>query len=133
MSHDGIDLDEFRTGLADSVLREIAEHLAALAGSGATAAIDLRSLPLTNADRSELESRLGRGEVTVKLEVAGTSELWETSYSGVWWVRHFGDGGRIASERIEIAAIPQILLSHDEDIAAAATRVREEVEAHGFA
>ncbi len=69
----------------------------------------------------------------MKLEVAGTSELWETRYAGVWWVRHFGDGDRIASERIEIAAIPQILVSQDEDIAAAAARVRGEVETHGFA
>lgn len=133
MSHGNAELDGFRTGLAQSVLREIAERLAALAGGGETAAIDLRSLPMTAADRSELESRLGRGDVTVKLDVAGTSELWETRYSGVWWVRHFGADERIAAERIEIAAIPEILVSHDEDIAAAAARVREEVDTHGCA
>lgn len=119
-----------RRGLAESVLREIVERLALLAASGATAAIDLHSLPMTPADRGELERRLGRGEVTVKLDVGGTSELWETGYSGVWWVRHLGAADRVAVERIEIAAIPEILVAHDEDIAAAAVRAREEVEAH---
>ena len=128
MPHGGTEHEASHTGLAQSVLREIAGHLAALAGAGESAAIDLRSLPMTTADRGELENLLGRGEVMVKLDVAGTSELWETRYSGVWWVRHRGDDERIASERIEIAAIPEILVSHDADIAAAAARIREEVE-----
>ena len=46
------------------------------------------------------------------LKVAGTSEIWETRYAGVWWVRHFGAGDKIAAERIEIAAIPQIFVPH---------------------
>ncbi len=111
----------------------IAGHLAALAGAGESAAIDFRSLPLTAADRGALEGLLGRGEVSAKLDVAGTSELWETRYSGVWWVRHRGDDERIASERIEIAPIPEILVSHEADIAVAAARIREEVEPYGRA
>ncbi|MDE1922212.1 MAG: hydrogenase expression/formation protein, partial [Gammaproteobacteria bacterium] len=103
----------------------------ALARGGEAAAIDLRSLPMTVADRGELESRLGRGEVSVKLELGGASELWETRYSGVWWVRHKGDDDRVASERIEITAIPEILKSQEEDVAAAAARIREEVYRHG--
>ncbi len=133
MPHGSTEHEASHTGLAQSVLREIAGHLAALAGAGESAAIDLRSLPMTAADRGELESLLGRGEVSVKLDVAGTSELWETRYSGVWWVRHRGDDERIATERIEIAAIPEILVSHDADIAAAAARIREEVDSHGRA
>ena len=133
MSHGSTEREASPSGLAQSVLREIAAHLAALADVGESAAIDLRSLPMTAADRGELESLLGRGEVTVKLDVAGTSELWETRYSGVWWVRHRGEGERIATERIEIAAIPEILVSHDADIAAAAARIREEVDLHGRA
>ena len=114
----------FRTGLARSILGEIAEHLTVLADTGQTAAIDLRSLPMTAADRAELEEVLGHGEVEVALDVAGTSEAWETSYAGVWWVRHYGDGERIASERIEIAPLPEILAAHHADIVAAASRLR---------
>ena len=131
MSRDGTERDAPGTGLAQSVLREIAGHLDALARGGEAAAIDLRSLPMTVADRGELESRLGRGEVSVKLELGGASELWETRYSGVWWVRHKGDDDRVASERIEITAIPEILKSQEEDVAAAAARIREEVHRHG--
>ena len=111
---------EIRTGLAQSVLQEIAQHLSVLAAEGETGAIDLRSLPMTAADRSELEDSLGRGEVEATLNVAGMSEVWETRYSGVWWVRHFGADDKIAAERIEITAIPEILVTHGADIAAAA-------------
>jgi hydrogenase-1 operon protein HyaF len=117
------DIAALRTGLAQSVLREIAERLAALARTGERDAIDLRSLPLTSADRGELEDKLGRGDVTAKLTVGGTSELWETRYSGVWWVRHYGAEDKIAAERIEITAIPEILVAHAADIAAACARV----------
>lgn len=123
------DIAGMRTGLAQSVLGEIAERLAALASTGETAAIDLRSLPLTSADRAELEDTLGRGDVTARLTVAGTSELWETRYSGVWWVRHSGADDKVAAERIEIAAVPEILLAHDADIAAACARLRADLGA----
>lgn len=118
---------EIRTGLAQSVLQEIAQHLSVLAAEGETEAIDLHSLPMTAADRSELEDSLGRGEVEATLNVAGISVVWETSYSGVWWVRHFGADDKIAAERIEIAAIPEILVTHGCDIAAAAARLQEDL------
>ena len=55
--------DDPVTGMAQSLLREIAQHLERLARTGARHAIDLRSLPMTRADREELEALLGRGEV----------------------------------------------------------------------
>ena len=118
------DMAAIPTGLAGGVLQEIAGRLADLARTGESAAIDLRSLPMTSTDLDELEHRLGRGEVAARLTLAGASELWETRYSGVWWVRHYGAGGRIAAERIEIAAVPEILVAHAADIAAAAARAR---------
>jgi hydrogenase-1 operon protein HyaF len=125
-SEDGAD---FRTGLAQSLLREIAQHLAALAETGAPAAIDLRSLPMTPADLGELEEMLGCGDVEAVLDVAGTSEIWETRYAGVWWVRHRGAGDAIAAERIEITTVPQILITHADDIAASAARLRDDLAA----
>lgn len=119
--------DGFRTGMAASVLAEIGECLKALAGGGEAAAIDLLSLPMTPADRAELEALLGHGDVEAALDIAGPSQIWETGYSGVWWVRHFGAGDRIAAERIEITALPELLMSHVDDIAAAATRLRQDL------
>ena len=76
------------TGMAWSILTEIHQLLKALSEKGEAGSIDLRSLPMTDADREQLEEILGRGEVRAELELAGVSEVWETAYAGVWWVRH---------------------------------------------
>ncbi|MDE3027686.1 MAG: hypothetical protein KGH84_04750 [Paracoccaceae bacterium] len=117
-----------RTGMAQSVLREICLALSALAATGARDAIDLRSLPLTLADRQELEAVLGRGDVSVALEAVGKSEIWETRFTGVWWLRHFGGDGRVAAEVIEVTPVPDILAAHRDDIGAAAARMAAELE-----
>ncbi len=124
MSPEGEARNGHRTGIADSLIREIADQLDNLARTGEVAAIDLRSLPMTEADRVELAERLGRGEVDILFNVAGTSEAWETNYAGVWWVRHRGADDRIAAERIEIAPVPDMLTVSGEDIAMAAARLR---------
>ncbi len=111
-----------KTGMAEPVLREIHALLASFSATGQTAAIDLAGMPLTRADREALETFLGRGEVSATLDVAGRSEIWETAYSGVWWVRHWG-GDAVASELIEITAIPEILKTDRTDAAGAAKRL----------
>lgn len=121
-------LDATITGMALSVLAEVGRLLDALAESGRPGAIDLRSLPLTDADRQQLEELLGRGEVRAELDVAGRSEVWETAYRGAWWVRHLGAGDRIAVEQIAVCSVPEILLAHNDDIRAAARRLRRELE-----
>ncbi len=110
------------TGMVEPVLREILALLESFSATGQTGAIDLAGMPLTRADREALETFLGRGEVSATLDVAGRSEIWETAYSGVWWVRHWG-GDAVASELIEIAAIPEILKTVRADAAAAARRL----------
>lgn len=117
------------TGLAWSLLAEVGDLLDTLAQSGETGAIDLRSLPMTASDREQLQQWLGRGEVQVQLELAGLSEIWETAYPGAWWVRHRGTGGEITTEHIAVCRIPDILLSQDDDIRAAARRLRRQLEA----
>jgi hydrogenase-1 operon protein HyaF len=120
-------LDGRLTGMAWSVLAEVGRLLEALAAGGAEASIDLRSLPLTDADRAELEALLGHGEVQVALELAGRSEVWETGYPGAWWIRHRGAGGRIAAEEIAVCPVPEILKAHPADIEAAARRLRQDL------
>ena len=119
---------EMRTGMAHSVLAEVASLLAALAERGETGSVDLRSLPMTDADRNELEELLGRGEVSAELEVAGHSEIWETAYPGAWWVRHRGAGDRISSEEIAVCPVPEILAAHPADIRAAVERIRQDLK-----
>ena len=115
--------------MENHAISEIARALAALADHGIRDAIDLRSLPLTPADRAELEQALGRGAVSASLDVAGPSEIWETGYPGVWWVRHMATGGQVAAETIEITPLPSILTSPAEDIRAAAQRLAQEIAA----
>ena len=67
------------TGMARSVLTEIGNLLVALSESGQAGSIDLRSLPLTYADREQLLELLGPGEVTAELDVAGRSTVRETA------------------------------------------------------
>ena len=119
---------EATTGMTDALMTEIARHLAALALNGTETAIDLRSLPLSDADRQELEQRLGKGEVTAELQVAGASEVWETRFAGAWWIRHRGAGGQVSSEEIEICQVPEILKAHPADIAESAQRLAKENE-----
>jgi len=116
------------TGLADAVLPEIVAHLDALARDGTEVEIDLRSLPMSDGDRSALEQKLGQGEVSVTLDVAGESTVRETAFSGVWWVKHKDNEGRVVSEAIAITRIPDILPSHPEDIRQAAIRLSADID-----
>jgi hydrogenase-1 operon protein HyaF len=127
MSDQGSAIKNGVTGIADSLMYEIAGHLARLDGTGESAAIDIRSLPMTAGDREILEKRLGRGEVTARLDVAGISEIWETRYAGVWWVRHLAADGRTAAETVEITPVPHLLTACPEDITVAAGALRREL------
>jgi len=117
----------FNTGMAWSVMAEVAECLGRLDREGLESAIDLRSLPLTEADRAQLEALLGQGEVTAHLEVAGHSIIRETAYPGVWWVRHMGAGDQVSSEELAITRLPDILVTDPGDIAAGVQRLRQQL------
>lgn len=117
-----------RTGMARSILSEVAERLNRLAYRGQATSIDLRSLPMTDADREELESLLGRGEINASLALLGRTEIWETAYAGVWWVRHLDGNERVSSEELAVTFAPDILMSHPADVQVAAHRLRQDVE-----
>ncbi len=117
------------TGMADAVLREVAELAAKHDAGGGPAAVELTSMPLTSLDRAEIEKRLGRGEVSATIESAGRSDVWETAYAGVWFVRHLGLEGQVATETIEICPAPLILFSHPDDRRAASARLGEDLRA----
>ena len=121
-------LSDRATGIALSVLSEITNLLEQLAKTGEPASIDLRSLPLSDVDREQLEEVLGHGEVMIELELAGKTEIWETTFPGVWWIRHRGAADKIATEEIAVCRVPEILMTHPVDIEAAAGRLRAELE-----
>lgn len=115
--------------LTDAVLHEVASLVACLVRDADFAgAIDLRSLPLGDTDRAQLRGRLGRGEVAATADAAGGTQVTETSYSGVWWVRSCSEAGEVLFEHIVVARVPAILLAHAADIDDAAHRLRRELE-----
>ena len=101
-----------------ALLHEIATRVDALLAHGETNRIDLRSLPLAPADLARLRALLGRGAVQARLDALGDSEVCETGCPGVWWLTHRDAGGEVMAELIEVAAMPAILASPREDIAA---------------
>lgn len=116
--------------LVEAVLRELAGHLAALAARpDRPSAIDLRSLPISDPDRQALRRRLGAGEVRATLTLSGTSQIDETAYAGVWWVRHDAADGGVLAEQIVVARVPELLLAHPDDIDAAARRLQQQLGA----
>ncbi|MCC2111859.1 MAG: hypothetical protein KDJ16_07490 [Hyphomicrobiales bacterium] len=119
--------ERISSGMAMPLLREISAALDALAAKGAGGAIDLGGLPLTETDRAELEAVLGTGEVEAKVTAAGVSEVRETAYAGVWWIRHLDAGGRVLAETIEITRVPELLQTQVFDIDVAARRLRTEL------
>ena len=117
------------SGIGAAVLREVARMLRALSVDPTFAdAIDLHSLPMTGADREQLQQRLGRGEIEVALDVAGPSRISETAYAGAWWVRHADADGRALLEQIVVARVPALLLAHPSDIFHASERLATELE-----
>ncbi len=112
-----------------AILTELAARLECLAANGDTALIDLRSLPMSPADRSELQEALGRGEVAATLDAQGVSTLHETSFAGIWWTVHCDRDGAVTSELLEVSLVPQILAASLEDVALAAAALRRRIGA----
>ncbi len=118
----------FLSGLSQALLSEILQHLLEYTRTGQDNVIDLRALPMTDDDLSDLDRRLGEGEVKANLNVSGKSEVWETSYAGVWRLRHYGNSDAVMVDEIVIASIPEILISHKQDIELAVPRLEKDIQ-----
>lgn len=114
-------------GGVTAILHEIVKLLERLATLEEPAAIDLRSLPMSPQDRTELQRALGEGEVQATLNVEGTSKIHETSVPGVWWVQHRDREGELIAELIEVTRVPEILASACDEIAAGARALRDQI------
>jgi hydrogenase-1 operon protein HyaF len=112
-----------------AILSELVTLLELLAGDGSAASIDLRSLPMSPADRAQLQQVLGEGEVQATLTAQGVSRIRETRVCGVWWVEHFGQDRELVAESIEVTLIPDILKAAVDEIGPAAGDLRLRIEA----
>jgi hydrogenase-1 operon protein HyaF len=116
-------------GGVTAILHEIVRLLEQLATLEEPAAIDLRSLPMSPQDRTELQHALGEGEVQATLNAEGISRIHETRVPGVWWVEHRDKQGELIAELIEVTRVPAILASASDEIAAGARALREQISA----
>lgn len=111
-----IEIAQATSHMLPALKSELLQHLTQLAQQGRQHTIDLTHLPLNPGDKQELESFLGKGEVSVTLSALGESHIFETSYSGIWWVKHHTADGQLLAEFIEITRLPEIIQSHSDDI-----------------
>jgi hydrogenase-1 operon protein HyaF len=111
-------------GGLSAILSELATLLERLAASDETAMIDLRSLPMSAADRTLLQSALGDGEVHATLKAQGLSTARETGVAGVWWIEHRDAHDGLLAELLEVARFPQILASAPDEIRNAASALQ---------
>ena len=112
-----------------AILAELVSLLERLAESQTPAAIDLRSLPMSPQDRTELKRALGDGEVRATVDAEGVSTIQETHISGVWWVEHRNRHGELIAESLEVARVPEILARATDEILMGAHTLREQMTA----
>jgi hydrogenase-1 operon protein HyaF len=114
-------------GGVTAILGELVRLLERPAEGDQSAAIDVRSLPMSAQDRVELHCALGEGEVQATLNAEGISSIRETRVPGVWWVEHRDRQGDLIAELLEVTRMPQILMSAADEIAAGARALREQI------
>ena len=109
--------DEPWRGNALPLLNEIRHALERLLASGETTVIDLGALPMGPQDEAELLEALGTGEVDATINAGGPSSVRETAFHGVWQVTHRNELGETVARFVEVAFVPELLMSQPEDVA----------------
>ncbi len=120
--------DTYSIGNLRALLTEIAALLEKFSINGETGMIDLNSLPFAPGEYEQLRQLLGQGEVTVRIEATGPSEIIETRYPGVWWVTHYNVEGDIVADMLEITDIPEIIKSQQTDINTGLELLRAQID-----
>ncbi len=117
--------DPAQSRMVEALLHELADHLQALLEHDQAHSIDLHGLPIDDAGKHRLRDALGQGEVSVTLQTMGESRIYETAYSGVWWVSHYDAEERLISEFLEVAWIPEIIKSQLMDVTQSAKQIKQ--------
>ncbi|MCW8956116.1 MAG: hydrogenase expression/formation protein [Gammaproteobacteria bacterium] len=111
-----LDLNHEDRSMVDAVIIELLQLVDSYLLTQAAGAVDIKSLPLSGDAYQLLKSKLGLGEVNAVVSLSGDTEVYETLFSGVWWIIHKDTDNRVIAEHIEVGRVPAILCSHNEDI-----------------
>lgn len=116
-------------GNALPILHEILHAMQRLNNEGESTTIDLRAIPFGPGDEEQLLTILGRGEIEVRLDSLGASEIWESLYHGVWIVEHKNTVDERIALQIEVTHVPEILLAQQADISESISRLYDQLSA----
>jgi hydrogenase-1 operon protein HyaF len=109
------------------ILHEILTMLKTLITSGQSNILDLRHEPLELDEIAALKELLGQGEVNANLNALGSTNIRETSISGVWWITHYNQEDNIIGEFIEITTCPEMLKTFPEELESALVRLQDKL------
>lgn len=104
------------SGDLQAVLQLLMDMVISLVETGASNFIDLKSASLAPGDHEKLKLILGEGEVEAIITALGPTHVVETLIPGVWWVTHKNSNDEVISEFIEVTSLPEILLTHHEEL-----------------
>ncbi len=111
-----VDCETINTGNDILILHEIRHALDLLIEKNQTTTIDLRSIPMAPGEEAKIEAILGEGEISVKLNALGPSEMVETGIPGVWLVTHYNMEKEVLGKFIEITKVPSLVATQEEDL-----------------
>ena len=78
-------------------------------------------------EEAKIEKMLGEGEISVKLNALGPSEIIETGISGVWLITHYNMEEEVLGKFIEITKVPALIATQEEDLAEGLSRLVEQL------
>ncbi|MFW2372193.1 MAG: hydrogenase expression/formation C-terminal domain-containing protein [Gammaproteobacteria bacterium] len=113
------------SSMVDAVVMELLQLMESYLLFQTAGAVDIKSLPLSGAAYELLKTKLGMGEVNALIKVSGDTDVYETAYSGIWWIKHKDMESRVIAEHIEVGRVPAILCSHNEDIKQAKEKLQQ--------
>ena len=105
-----------RTENLGPLLRQLEQALEDLLATGASTVVDLGAMPFSRQDEEDLRAQLGHGEVSATLNAFGPTLIEETALPGVWLIEHRDADDRRLTLQLEVARIPSILVTPEEDI-----------------
>jgi hydrogenase-1 operon protein HyaF len=110
-----VDVDYFTLNVVP-LLHEVRHALTRLLETGEATTIDLGSIPLAPGELEKIDGALGIGELRAELNALGPSQIYETSFSGVWRINHLNATNEVVGRYVEVTRIPAILLAQEADV-----------------
>ncbi|APE05207.1 hydrogenase expression protein HupH [Alteromonas sp. RW2A1] len=116
------------TGNVIPLLHQIRHALSQLLAQQEETTIDLRRLPLSASEESQLETFLGHGEVKADIQALGDTVLIESRYTGVWLETHYNEEAEIMGKYVHICDCPQLIKSQPEDMVLSLNNIVSDIQ-----